>query len=71
MDQETKDREWQMLQSRIDQMFGVYLKDDVHKIEHKQGNVVHLLEMPLEYREAHQETPGGMALFLGTAMKGK
>ena len=56
MDQETKDWEWQLLQFRIDQMFGKYFKDNVHKIEYKPGNVVHLLDMPLEYRAEHSET---------------
>jgi hypothetical protein len=56
MDQEPKDWEWQLLQFRIDQMLGKYFKDDVHKIEYKLGNVVHLLEMPLEYREERPET---------------
>jgi len=54
MDQETKDWEWQLFQFRIDQMFGKYFKDDVHKIEYKPGNVVHLLEVPLEYRTERQ-----------------
>jgi hypothetical protein len=36
----------------------------VHKIEYKPGNVVHLLEMPLEYRAEQQETDWRMALFL-------
>jgi len=35
MDQETKAWEWQLPQFRIDQMFGKYFKDDVHKIEYK------------------------------------
>jgi len=56
MDQETKAWEWQLLQFRIDQMFGKYFKDDVHKIEYKPGNVVHLLDMPLEYQAEHSET---------------
>ena len=54
MDQETKDWEWQLLQFHIDQMFGKYFKDEVHKIEYKPGNVVQLLEMPLECREERQ-----------------
>jgi hypothetical protein len=35
-------------------MFGKYFKDDVHKIEYKPGNFVHLLEVPLEYRTKRQ-----------------
>jgi len=56
MDQEVKDREWQLLQFRIDQMFGKYLKDDVHEIDYKPEHAVHLLDMPLANRTEHSET---------------
>jgi hypothetical protein len=35
-------------------MFGKYFKHDVHKIEYKPENVVHPLEMPLEYPAEYQ-----------------
>jgi len=56
MNQEAKDKEWQRLQFRIDQMFGKYFKNEMQTIEYKPENIVHLLDVPLEYRAKRPET---------------
>lgn len=55
MDREFKDREWQLLQYRIDQRFRQYFINNVKKLEYKQENVVHLLEMPRGDRAEYLE----------------
>jgi hypothetical protein len=54
MNQNTKDKEWQQLQSRINNFVGYFLKNDFPAIEHK-TRIAGLLQSPLEYNEQKVE----------------
>jgi len=54
MNPNTKDQEWQQLQSRINNLVGYYLKNDFLALEHK-TNIAGLLQSPPEYKEQHAE----------------
>lgn len=49
------DQEWQQLQTRIENFFANYLRNDSRKIEDKSQGAVQLLEMPVDDR---QKIPG-------------
>jgi hypothetical protein len=51
MNQQTSDQEWQQLQARIEGLFGLALRNDTQRIEHKPRFIVQLLEMPSERRQ--------------------
>jgi hypothetical protein len=54
MNQDTKDQEWQQLQSRINKFVGHFLKNDIPAIEHK-THIAGLLQLPPEYNEQNVE----------------
>ncbi|MEN6467373.1 MAG: hypothetical protein ABFD45_00250 [Smithella sp.] len=54
MNQDTKDQEWQQLQSRINKFVGHFLKNDIPAIEHK-TRIAGLLQSPPEYNEQNVE----------------
>ena len=56
MNPNTKDQEWQQLQSRINNLVGYFLKNDFLAIEHK-THIAGLLQPPPEYNEQNVEEP--------------
>lgn len=54
MNQEARDQEWQQLQSRIDQMFGKFLKDENPAIEYKPDSLA-LLPPPPDFNNDNAE----------------
>ena len=54
MNPNTKDQEWQQLQSRINNFVGYFLKNDLLAIEHK-THIAGLLQSPPEYNEQKAE----------------
>lgn len=54
MNPNTKDQEWQQLQSRINNLVGYFLKNDFLAIEHK-TQITGLLQLPPEYNEQKAE----------------
>jgi hypothetical protein len=54
MNQNTNDQEWQQLQSRIDKLFGQFLKDNLPAIEYK-TSIAGLLQLPPMYNEQNNE----------------
>lgn len=54
MNQNTSDPEWQQLQSRIDKLFGQFLKDNLPAIEYK-TSIAGLLQLPPMYNEQNSE----------------
>lgn len=44
MTQDAMDQGWQKIQDRVEQIMSKYLKGGLHEIEHKPGDVTHLLE---------------------------
>ena len=51
------DQEWQQLQTRIENFFTSYLRNDSRKIEDKSQGTVQLLEMPVDDRQKILESP--------------
>jgi hypothetical protein len=54
MKQNTKDQEWQQLQSRIDKLVGHFLKEDFPAIEYK-TRIAGLLQSTPKYNEENVE----------------
>ena len=54
MNANTKDQEWQQLQSRINNFVGYFLKNDFLAIEHK-TQIAGLLQSPPKYNEQNEE----------------
>ena len=54
MNANTKDQEWQQLQSRINNFVGYFLKNDFLAIEHK-TRIAGLLQSPPKYNEQNEE----------------
>ncbi len=48
MDDDTMEKGWQELQNRIEQLHRKYFGSLQEAIEHKPGEVLHLLDAPLE-----------------------
>ena len=49
--EEEREQLFRELQTRIEQRFVNYFRDDLHQIEYKPQNVLSLLGMPAMYRE--------------------
>lgn len=50
------DQGWQQIQTKVEELLRQSLAgNQFYKIEYKPGDVVHLLEMPQEYRQDYQE----------------
>ena len=54
MNQNTKDQDWQQLQSRIDKLVGYFLKEDFPAIEYK-TRIAGLLQSTPKYNEENVE----------------
>jgi hypothetical protein len=54
MNANTKDQEWQQMQSRINNFVGYFLKNDFLAIEHK-TRIAGLLQSPPKYNEQNEE----------------
>jgi hypothetical protein len=49
------DQGWQQIQAKVEELLSQTLAgNQFYRIEHKPSDVVHLLEMPREYRSDHQ-----------------
>lgn len=49
MNHYTSETDIRELEAIIDKRFGHYFRDNSQQIEYKPSDVIHLLEMPLEY----------------------
>jgi len=63
MNPNTKDQEWQQLQSRINNLVGYFSKNDFLDLEHK-THLAALLQPPPEYHEQKVEEPALTCLLL-------
>jgi len=54
MNQEKIDQGWQQVESRIDKLFGRYLRNDYPAIEHK-PNYLALLQLPKDFKIEEME----------------
>jgi hypothetical protein len=50
------DQGWQQIQAKVEELLRQSLAGNpFYRIEYKSGDVVHLLEMPQEYKKKYQE----------------